>query len=370
MITQRKINRFKSSYLLSYQRNNTNTTKLFVVLEFFSMELNNSRRGRPPRLFVYQRLNEAVAELQNRMGGLPSPTEAEDIWTSIWHQEAHQSTALEGNTLVLEQVQALLEQGRAVGNKELREYMEVSGYANAAKWVYGHALDPGDWAPNAPVTLTEVRHVHKLALGPVWDISPHPSATEKERPGSFREHEIQPFPGGMIPPSWVEVEAAVADWVKSLATISSSERPIESIAGAHASFERIHPFLEGNGRTGRLVLNLILVRMGYPPVIIYKRDRSKYLRSLQRADGGDPGPLGELIARAITDNLYRFIVPAVAGPNRLVPLTALATNERSVISLRAAIERGRLRAQKGSDGQWRSSRAWVEEYLLSKNRRD
>jgi hypothetical protein len=174
----------------------------------------------------------------------------------------------------------------------------------------------------------------------------------------------------MVPPSWVEVDAAVADWVKSLSTINSTENPIESVAAAHAAFERIHPFLDGNGRTGRLLLNLVLVRMGYPPVIIYKRDRSKYLRSLQRADEGDSGPLGELIARAITDNLYRFVVPAVAGLNRLVPLAALATKERTVISLRAAIERGRLRAQKGPDGQWRSTRAWVDEYVVSKHRRD
>ncbi|MHB8594323.1 MAG: Fic family protein, partial [Acidimicrobiales bacterium] len=87
------------------------------------------------------------------------------------------------------------------------------------------------------------------------------------------------------------------------------------------------------------------------------------------ADEGDPGALGELIARAETDNLYRFVVPAVAGLNRLVPLISLATKELKVTTLRAAIERGRLRAQKGSDGQWRSTKAWVDEYLASKYRR-
>ena len=304
------------------------------------------------------------------MGGLPSPAEAEDIWTSIWYQEAHQSTAIEGNTLVLEQVEALLAQGLAVGNKELREYMEVTGYADAAKWVYGQALDPGDWAPDAPLNMTEVRYVHELALGPVWGVAPHPNATAEERPGSFRRHDIQSFPSGMTPPSWVEVESAMSDWVSSLSRISTAENHIESLAAAHGEFERIHPFLDGNGRTGRLLLNLVLIRMGYPPVIIYKRDRIKYLRSLQRADEEDPGPLGELIARAITDNLYRFVVPAVAGPNRLVPLAALATKERSVVSLRAAVERGRLRAQKGPDGQWRSTRAWLNDYVASKHRRD
>jgi cell filamentation protein, protein adenylyltransferase len=65
-------------------------------------------------------------------GGLPSPEEAEGTWRGIWLEEAHQSTAIEGNTLVLKQVEALLEEGRAVGNKELREYLEVRGYADAA----------------------------------------------------------------------------------------------------------------------------------------------------------------------------------------------------------------------------------------------
>lgn len=66
------------------------------------------------------------------------------------------------------------------------------------------------------------------------------------------------------------------------------------------------------------------------------------------------------------DNLYRFVVPALAGPARLVPLTALETKEISRLALRNAAQRGRLRAQRGDDGQWRSSRTWVEEYLASR----
>lgn len=333
------------------------------------MAINKSRRGRPTRQLIYQRLEEGIGELRGRMGGLPSPVEAEDIWTSIWYQEAHHSTALEGNTLVIAQVEALLAEGRAVGNKELREYMEVTGYANAAKWVYGQALEPGDWTSEAPLTITEVRYVHELAIGPVWGVAPHPNATAEEKPGSFRRHEIQPFPGGMVPPSWVEVSAAMTDWVDSLVTITADANPVEALAAAHAAFERTHPFLDGNGRTGRLLLNLLLVRLGYPPAIVYTRDRNRYLRALRRADSGDPGPLGELVARSVTDNLYRFVVPAVAGPHRLVPIVALATRTQSVFTLRAAIERGRLKAQKGADGQWRSTRAWVDEYVESKYRR-
>jgi hypothetical protein len=141
-------------------------------------------------------------------------------------------------------------------------------------------------------------------------------------------------------------------------------------ARAHNIFQQIHPFLDGNGRAGRLLLNLILVRLGYAPAIIYKRDRTKYLNALRSADAGDSGPLGEMLARAVLDNLYRFIVPAVAGPNRLVPLAALTSHSLTEGALRVAANRGRLRAQKGADRQWRSTRAWVEEYLDSRHKRN
>jgi len=73
--------------------------------------------------------------------------------------------------------------------------------------------------------------------------------------------------------------------------------------------------------------------------------------------------------KTIMDNLYKFIVPAVAGPARLVPLAALATDEFNATALRVAANRGALQATKGSDGQWRSSRQWVEEYAQSRYKR-
>jgi Fic family protein len=326
--------------------------------------------GRPKREETYRRLGEAFAELRDRMGGLPDPTEAEGIWTTIWYEEAHNSTALEGNTLVLKQVELLLSEGVTVGRKELREYLEVRGYANAAQWVYGQALELGAWSADELITVTEIRHVHQVALGLVWEVAPHPNSTMRETPGSFREHDIQPLPGGMTPPSWVEVDAAIRDWADDVNHIRSSPLPLpEAVASVHNRFERIHPFIDGNGRTGRLLLNLVLVRLGYAPVIIYKRDRAKYLRALQAADVGDLGPLGEMIARAVLDNLYRFIVPAVAGPNRLVPLAALSSPRLSEGALRTAANRERLRAQKGADGQWRSTRVWVDEYKKTRFRR-
>lgn len=327
-------------------------------------------QGRPSRETLHARLESAVSELRERLGGLPSPIEAADIWQHIWYHEAHNSTAIEGNTLVIKQVEALLAEGKAVGNKDLREYMGVRGYADAAKWVYQQALEPGEWTDGGLLTVTEVRQIHTRAMQLVWNVDPHPDATEEEGPGSFRRHEIAPFASGMTPPPWHEVPAEIHEWLREVQRIRKLSRPLaETVAHIHARFERIHPFLDGNGRVGRLLTNLLLVRLGYPPAIIYKRDRSRYLAALSRADSGDVGLLGELIARSVIDNLYRFIVPAVAGPARLVPLTALATKKVNAEALRIAAIRGRLQAQKGTDGQWRSTKKWVAEYTISRYRR-
>jgi hypothetical protein len=122
-------------------------------------------------------------------------------------------------------------------------------------------------------------------------------------------------------------------------------------------------------RTGRLLLNLLLVRLGYPPIIVLKQQRPAYLAAMERADGGDYGPLGEILARAMYDNLNRFIVPSLAGPARLVPLAALVDKELSLAALRQAVQRGRLDAAQGADGVWRSSRKALEVYRRTRQRR-
>jgi len=327
-------------------------------------------RGRKSREAIYRQLEEGVEELRSRLGGLPSPVEAEETWGDIWYQEVHNSTAIEGNTLVLREVELLLKEGRAVGDKQLAEYLEVRGYADGAKWVYQQGQAPGDWTTGELITMTEVRNVHRLAMAKVWEVAPHPDATEREGPSSFREHNIQPFPGGMQPPDWPEVQALMTNWVERGSKLATAEGSLpEALAAVHAEFERIHPFLDVNGRVGRLVTNLLLIRLGYPPAIIRKGERARYLEYLRRADAGDPRPLGEFLARAVLDTLMRFILPAVAGPARLVPLAALADGQLSARALRQAAERGRLRAQRNERGQWRSTRHWVDEYRESRYKR-
>jgi Fic family protein len=328
------------------------------------------KRGRPTRAALHERLELEIGELRTRLGGLPRPEEAEGIWTDIWYQEAHNSTAIEGNTLVLKQVETLLKTGHAAGEKELREYLEVTGYGAAAQWVYGQALSSEEWSSGELLSLTEVRHIHQLALGPVWQVSPHPDASEAESPGNWRRHDIQPFGRGMKPPAFTEVQSLMTDWVNGVRQVAADEAPIAvALAKRHAEFERVHPFIDGNGRAGRLLTNLILVRLGYPPAIIRKERRQQYLDALDRADQGDPEPLGEILARAILDNLNRFVLPAIAGPVKLVPLQALATPVLRVTALRVAALRGRLRAIRRPDGAWLSSKQWVDDYAARRYQR-
>jgi hypothetical protein len=286
------------------------------------------------------------------------------------------STVLEGKALVLREVDMLLVQGRALSAKPLREYNEVKGYADAARWVYGQAGEPHDWQGGKLLTMREVRHVHHLAMKPVWDVARPPDVNDREGPGSFREHDIQPFSAGMTPPAWPLVAARMQRWMEdSCATLvrigagATTNMLTGELARYHNEFEQVHPFIDGNGRTGRLVMNLALVRLGYPPVIIFKRQRAAYLAAMQRADGGDYGALAELIARAMDNHRNRFIVPSVAGPGRMVPLAALADEEFTAIALTRAAQDGRLDAVQGPDGTWWSTRRAVDACLGARHQR-
>ena len=325
---------------------------------------------RPSRQVVYERLDRSV-DFLDEMGGLPTLDEMKNIWQDIWYEEAHHSTAIEGNTLVQREVQLLLFEGKAVGGKELADYLEVQGYADAALWVYGQAVK--SQLDEERINLTEVREIHRRVVDPTRRFFPPAHLDRRDGPGEFRHTDIEPLRPGLKPPPWTEVRPLVDDWVSRANGVGRELLPenqhiIEDFAALHADFERIHPFNDGNGRTGRLLLNLLLVRYGYPPAVIHKGDRTRYLDGLRRADETDPGLLGEVLARAVQHGLDRFLIPGLAGPQRYVPLSSLTDMGFSHNALVLAAKRGRLVAAQ-KNGQWYSSRKLVEDYRQTRYRR-
>ena len=174
----------------------------------------------------------------------------------------------------------------------------------------------------------------------------------------------------MKPPSWPLVPAALDEWVTAINTLPARLKADgnlpELLSEAHNHFERVHPFIDGNGRAGRLALNLVLVRLGYPSAVILqgttRRLPAGHAASRQRRRR----TLGEIPARAMIDNLNRFIIPNVTGPAKLVPLAALVDSDFSLVALRAAAQRGRLDAHQRSDGQWLSTLKAVTEWKKSR----
>jgi fido (protein-threonine AMPylation protein) len=351
--------------------------------------------GRPSRQDLLQSLDQARTDLQ-AVGGLPEPMVFQDIWAGIWTEETHHSTALEGNTLRQKQVRMLLEEGVVSGQTTFREVLEARAYGNAARWVYEQAHRARHGKPTAeifrqeladalrPQFVTEaiVREIHKLVVAPVWAEYPPDGLVRGEEPGAYRQRNHDPLRAGLAPLASIAVPGALAGWVDDVNATFGSLRTwlsiiqgekdshlVEDLARLHAAFERIHPFPDGNGRVGRLVLTHLLVRTGYPPAIIEKDERRTYLRALRRADEDDVGPLTELLARSVRNGIWRFLIPKLAGNLSVVPLAGLAREDGLTHgALVAAAQRGRLRAQK-IEGTWYSTPQWVDDYKTSRYKR-
>lgn len=315
-----------------------------------------------------QSLGQARADLA-RVGGLPHPTEAQAIWRRLWIEDTHGSTSIEGNPLSEPQVRALLDDDVALGGQRMAAYLEVSAYARAARWVYAHAVSGEAWEPEGRITVTEVRQVHELIVGPVWEHHPPRDLHADEGPGGFRVHDIQAFSQGMRPPDWTQVPHLMADWIEGAnKPLGDGEHLVARVSALHAELERIHPFRDGNGRAGRLVMNLMLVRSGYPPALVAPRQRAAYLDALDRSDRGDGDPLALLLGRAIRDGIERVLLPALAGDHRLLPVVALERPGLTARAMIAAARRDRLRAV-NENGRWYATRGAIEDYMASRWRR-
>ena len=308
--------------------------------------------GRPSLQEVLSRLDEEVGLLHDHLGGLPRAIEADQILRDIWIDDVHNSTAIEGNTMTRAQVERLVEKRRA--SASLLESMEVEAYARAADWVYRNAFH----YEHVPVAV--VSEVHKIAMSLPWAIEP-PSTRDAAgdwRKGAVRIRDVEVSLPTSIP-------ADLQAWSRSTEEDEDGDRTHHIVRAAihHAWLERIHPFVDGNGRVGRLILNFMLIQRGYPPAVILASQRARYLQALRTADGGNPNPLAEVVARAVSGALSRFLIPGLAGDAKLIPLAALAAKgPYSSAYLRQLVLANRLRAIR--DGNlWLSSRAWLRDYI-------
>ncbi len=312
-------------------------------------------RGRPSLQDVLGLLDEEVTLLKDRLGGLPRAVEADEILHAIWLDDVHNSTAIEGNTMTKLQVADLVDRGRA--SARLVESLEVKGYADAADWVYRHAPD----YDHVPVSV--VSESHKLAVKLAWDLEP---PATRDEPGAWRKATVAVGSVKVSVPA--AIPADLAAWSQSTGKLGD-QHPVVHAAIHHAWFERIHPFTDGNGRVGRLLLNFMLLQHGYPPAVIPKAQRPRYLQALELADDGNPNLLAEVIARAVSGTLTRFLIPNLAGAAKLVPLAALAAQgPYSLAYLRLLVFSGKLRAVQ--DGRLRlSSKKWLADYSATRDPR-
>jgi Fic family protein len=311
--------------------------------------------GRPTLANVLALLDEEVQLLHDSLGGLPRAVEADQILRDIWIDDVHNSTAIEGNTMTRAQVEELVEHRRA--SSLLVETLEVEGYARAADWVYRVASE------YAHVPLEVVQEAHRLAVELAWAIEP---PATNDRPGSWRTTGVAVRGVQVSLPA--AIHADLQQWSRSTER-RAGRHPIAHAAEHHAWFERIHPFVDGNGRVGRLMLNFLLLQQGYPPAVIPAEKRRQYLQALRTADGGNPKPLTEVVARAVSGAMSKFLIPKLAGEAKLVPLAALASaSGYSADYLRQLAQAGRLRALR--EGRlWLSSKAWLDEYVEQRDPR-
>lgn len=266
----------------------------------------------------------------------------------------YNSNAIEGSTLTLRETQLILEQGLTVGGKSLREHFEVINHREAIKYVDGLVKKKTD------LTGYQVRQIHQLVLKEVDD----------ENVGKYRSTEVRIAGATHVPvEAWKisqEMQAWEA-WVKGAAT---NHHIIEVAAMAHHRFVAIHPFVDGNGRTARLVMNVLLMQVGYPPTVIMKTNRRQYYRVLGQADNGNSKPLVNFVGRAVERSLTLYLEAVVpkdrpGKDDQWIPLREAikgTTYSQEYLSLLA--RKGRLEAVKRGR-VWYTTREAVKRYIES-----
>jgi Fic family protein len=267
----------------------------------------------------------------------------------------YNSNAIEGSTVTLQETRLILETGLTIGGKTLREHFEVTNHRDAIEFVEKLVAD------QEKLTPFHVRQIHKLVLSQIDDTSA----------GNYRTTQVQIAGARHVPPEAWEIPAQMTEWGKWLTKAEKSMHPVVLAALAHHGLVKIHPFVDGNGRTARLVMNLILMQNGYPPTVILRTDRQSYYRVLSLADDGKEKSLINFVGKAVERGLTLYLTAnkkQTMKPSRDAEWISLADASRGTpysqeyLSLLARM--GRIEAVK-QGRNWVTTREAIQNYVKS-----
>lgn len=268
----------------------------------------------------------------------------------------YNSTSIEGNTLSLNETRLVLEEGITIGGKSLREHLDVTNQKEALAWLADFIKE------KKTLHEVDILALHRITLKGLSDYWAGRYKVSQNRILGSKLKTTPPY----------KVSSEIGQLVHELNANTLKYNAIELAAYAHRELVRIHPFVDGNGRVARLLCNLILMKHGYPPIMIRVQERKKYYDCLEKAHFGNLKDFVDFIALRVGESLMLYINAfAKATPkNELLPLAILAKGSpysQEYLSLLA--RRGLLPATK-IEGVWHSAREELKRYLEGNARKE
>ena len=218
--------------------------------------------------------------------------------TEAYYKHIYHSNAIEGNTMTLSMTRAIVETRMGVAGKSILEHNEVLGLDEALKFINGSLLQKQE-----KLTINDIVEIHRRVLAYA-----HPFEA-----GRYRNTQV--YVGDHVPPSPLDVDKHMIDFNEWLMSREPEVlHPIEFASLAHYKLVYIHPFTDGNGRTARLLMNSILMRAGFPPVIIRFQDRYDYYDYLEQANLGDVRPFIRFVATCTERTIDEYLSATTIYP--------------------------------------------------------
>lgn len=219
-----------------------------------------------------------------------SPAIVKNLHEDLILRWTYHSNAIEGNTLTLLETKVVLE-GITVGGKALREHFEAINHRDAILYVEDIIKK------QEPFSERQIRNIHQLILKNIDD----------ENAGRYRQQNVLISGATTNPPDHTLLNDKMAQFIDWYNQEAHKLHPVERAAKVHADFVGIHPFIDGNGRTSRLLMNLELIKAGYPPSVITVENRLAYYEALdQWMAYGNTEPFINLIAGVVLDGFKPY----------------------------------------------------------------